>query len=129
MSRASTLAVTFGNEATRVVNGSGAFLNGFEVLVNCLIILVIGHKGNARTQALLRTAWNKAMPNGLIVQMEPGDPLPEGHPATGRGMLNGQPTAYICQSGNCSEGITDAAVLDQVLTLPAQLRQPVPQAS
>jgi uncharacterized protein YyaL (SSP411 family) len=129
MSRASTLAVTFGNEATRVVNGSGAFLNGFEVLVNCLIILVIGHKGNARTQSLQRTAWNKAMPNALIVQMEPGDPLPEGHPAAGRGMLNGQPTVYICQSGNCSEGITDSAVLDQVLTLPAQLRQPVPQAS
>jgi hypothetical protein len=43
-------------------------------------------------------------------------------------MEGGQPTAYICQSGNCSEGITDAAVLDQVLTLPVQLRQPVPQA-
>ncbi len=123
MSRASTLAVTFGSEATRVVNGSGAFLNGFEVLVNSLIILVIGHKGNARTQELLKTAWGKAMPNALIVQMEPGEALPEGHPATGRTMVNGLPTAFICQAGNCSDGVTDSAVLDHVLTLPLQLRQ------
>ena len=129
MSRASMLGVTFGAEANRVVNGSGSFLNGFEVLVNSLIILVIGHKGNARTQELLRTAWGKAMPNGLIVQMEPGEPLPPGHPATGRGMQGGQPTAYICQAGNCSDPFTDPAMLAQVLTLPAQLRQPLPQAS
>ena len=99
------------------------------MLVNSLIILVIGHKGNARTQELLRTAWGKAMPNGLIVQMEPGDPLPPGHPATGKGMQGGQPTVYICQAGNCSDPITDPALLAQVLTLPAQLRQPLPQAS
>ncbi len=123
MSRASTLAAAFGDEANRVMNGSGAFFAGFEYLVNSLVLVVVGHKGNAKTQDLLRAYWGKPVPNGMIVQIEPGDPLPPGHPATGRGMINGQPTIYLCQMGNCSEGITDAAVLSNTLTLPAQLRQ------
>jgi uncharacterized protein YyaL (SSP411 family) len=122
MTRASTLAATFGNEANRMLNGAGAYLTGFEYLVNSLVLVVIGHKGNARTQELLRAFWSKPMPNGMVMQIEPGDPLPEGHPAAGRGMEGGQPTAYLCQAGNCSNGFTNAAVLSEALTLPPQLR-------
>ena len=63
----------------------------------------------------------------MVVQIEPGAPLPPGHPATGRGMQGGHPTAYICQSGQCSDGFTDAAILANALTLPAQMRQQVQQ--
>jgi uncharacterized protein YyaL (SSP411 family) len=122
MSRASTLAATFGNEANRMLNGAGSYLMGFEYLLNSLVILVIGHKGNARTQDLIRAYWSKPVPNGMIVQIEPGDPLPEQHPATGRGMEGGQPTAYICQAGNCSNPFTSATELGWALTLPPQMR-------
>ena len=122
MNRATTLANTFGNEANRMLNGAGSYLAGFEYLLNSLIILVIGHKGNARTQDLIRAYWGKPIPNGMIVQMEPGDPLPTGHPAAGRGMEGGQPTAYICQAGACSNPITNPAELSWTLTLPPQLR-------
>jgi len=128
MSRASTLAATFGSEANRMLQGSGGFLGGFEYLVNSLVIVVIGHKGNARTQDLMRAYWGKPMPNGMIMQVEPGDPLPPGHPASGRGMEGGQPTAYICQQGVCSNGITAAAMLNDALTLPPQLRGQQQQA-
>ena len=122
MSRASTLAATFGNEANRMLNGAGTYLTGFEYLLNTLIILVIGHKGNSRTQDLIRAFWSKPIPNGMIVQIEPGDPLPAQHPASGRGMEGGQPTVYICQQGNCSNPITNPAELNWTLTLPPQLR-------
>jgi uncharacterized protein len=122
MSRASTLSATFPAEVTRLLNGSGSFLTGFEYLVNSLVIVVIGHKGNARTQDLLRAYWSKPMPNGMVMQIEPGDPLPPGHPASGRGMEGGQPTAYICQAGVCSNPITNAAELANALTLPPQMR-------
>ena len=122
MGRASTLAVTFGNEANRVIQGSGSYFVGFEYLVNTLMIVVIGHKGHSRTQELLRAYWGKPMPNAMIVQIEPGTQLPPQHPASGRGMEGGQPTAYICQAGNCSTGFTSAAALAEALTLPPQLR-------
>ncbi len=86
------------------------------------MIVVIGHKGNARTHELLRAYWSKPMPSGMMMQIEPGDPLPPGHPAAGRGMEGGQPTAYICQAGVCSNPITSAAELANALTLPPQLR-------
>jgi hypothetical protein len=123
MNRASTLAATFGNEANRMLNGAGSFLNGFEYLINTLMIVVIGHKGHARTQELLRAYWSRPMPNAMVLQLEPGDALPPGHPAAGRGMEGGHPTAYICQTGACSQPITNAADLAAALTLPPQLRQ------
>ncbi|HEX4027237.1 MAG TPA: hypothetical protein VHX18_06415, partial [Rhizomicrobium sp.] len=122
MSRASTLGSAFPAEVARLLNGSGSFLGGFEYLVNSLVIVVIGHKGNAKTQELLRAYWGKSMPNGMVMQIEPGDPLPAGHPASGRGMEGGQPTAYICQAGVCSNPITSAAELANALTLPPQMR-------
>ncbi|HWM62154.1 MAG TPA: thioredoxin domain-containing protein [Rhizomicrobium sp.] len=122
MTRASTLANTFGSEANRMLNGAGGYLVGFEYLINSLVIVVFGHKGNARTQELMRGYWSKPMPNGMIMQLEPGDPLPPGHPVSGRGMEGGQPTAYICQQGNCSNGFTSAAALAEALTLPPQMR-------
>ena len=48
--------------------------------------------------------------------------MPEQHPAHGRGMEGGQPTAYICQAGTCSNGFTTAAALSDALTLPPKLR-------
>jgi len=128
MSRASTLAVTFGNEANRMLQGAGSYLNGFEYLINTLMIVVIGHKGHARTQELLHAYWSRPMPNAMVLQLEPGDALPAGHPAAGRGMEGGHPTAYICQTGQCSQPITNAADLAAALTLPPQLRQQQQQA-
>ena len=58
----------------------------------------------------------------MVLQIEPGEPLPAQHPAHGRGMEGGQPTAYICQAGACSNGFTTAEALADALTLPPQLR-------
>jgi len=129
MGRASVLANTFGNEANRMLNGAGTYLAGLEYLLNSLVIVVIGHKGHAKTQELMRAYWSKPVPNGMVVQMEPGEPLPPGHPASGRGMQGGHPTAYICQAGNCSEGIINANDLAFALTLPVSLRAQMQQAA
>ncbi|MEO8302291.1 MAG: thioredoxin domain-containing protein, partial [Rhizomicrobium sp.] len=127
MGRASVLANTFGNEANRMLNGAGTYLAGLEYLVNSLVVVVIGHKGHAKTQELMRAYWSKPVPNGMVVQMEPGEPLPPGHPATGRGMQGGHPTAYICQAGNCSDGFITGTDLAWALTLPVQLRAQMQQ--
>jgi uncharacterized protein YyaL (SSP411 family) len=122
-SRGATLLGAFGDEVNRIFTACGTLLTGIEYFGTGLEILVVGHKGNARTQELVRTVWSKALPNRLLRQIEPGEALPEGHPATGQGMQNGQPTAYICQRGQCSTPITSAVTLAQVLTLPMQQQQ------
>lgn len=127
MERASTLGVTFGDEASRVLNGSGAYINGFEYVANALMIVVIGKKKDAATQALLRAFWSKPVPNGILIQLEPNDPLPPAHPLTGRGLEDGKPTAYICQRGECSAPITSPEQLALQLTLPLQLQQQIAQ--
>jgi hypothetical protein len=121
--RANALIQAMGDEMNRSLISAGAFLGGVEYFGTALQLLVIGHKGNARTQELLRTIWGKALPNRLVTQIEPGDPLPPGHIATGQGMQGGQPTAYICQRNMCSPPITSAVTLSQALTLPQQQRQ------
>jgi uncharacterized protein YyaL (SSP411 family) len=111
------------DEVNRSFISAGAFLSGIEYFGSALQILVIGHKGNARTQELLRTVWGKALPNRLVTQIEPGEPLPPGHAASGQVMQGGQPTAFICQRNVCSPPITSAVTLSQALTLPPQQRQ------
>jgi uncharacterized protein YyaL (SSP411 family) len=123
MNRASTLAASFGDEMNRVLNMAGTFITGLEYLANALMVVVIGTRGHSRTQELVRTFWSKNVPNALLVQLEPGQALPEGHPLTGRSMEGGQPTAYVVQQGRVSSPITNAQVLAQGLTLPYQLQQ------
>ena len=73
------------------------------------MIVVIGHKGHANTQELLRAYWGRPVPNAMVVQLEPGEALPSGHPAAGRGMQGGHPTADICQAGSAPKAIINAA--------------------
>jgi hypothetical protein len=72
MQRAQSLAVTFGAEANRMLHGSGSFLTGFEYLINALMIVIVGHKGHARTKDLVRAYWSKPIPNGLLVRPRHG---------------------------------------------------------
>ncbi len=80
--------------------------------------MVVGPRSNPRTQELIRTVWGKALPNRLLYVVESGEALPAGHPAFGKGMQNGAPTAYLCQRNVCSAPITSAVALSQALTLP-----------
>jgi uncharacterized protein YyaL (SSP411 family) len=123
MNRASTLAATFGDEMNRVLNMAGSFITGMEYLATALMVVVIGHRRHARSQELVRAFWGKCVPGALLVQVEPGQALPEGHPLIGQSMQGGQPTAYVVQQGRVSSPITSADVLAQGLTLPYQLQQ------
>ena len=60
----------------------------------------------------------KSLPNRLLMVIAPGQNLPPGHPAEGKIMEDGAPTAYICGGALCSPPVTNAAVLAHVLQLP-----------
>ena len=64
MSRASTLAVTFGDEANRVMNGSGAFFAGFDFLATGFFAAATVVR-RARASAGAGTASAAAQATGL----------------------------------------------------------------
>jgi uncharacterized protein len=101
----------------------GTYLNGLETLLTGLQIVIVGPRDSGRTQELIAAVMGRSLPNRFLVVADPSDPLPENHPAFGKKMENGQPTAYICQHKNCMAPINNAVTLSQVLQLPQRPQQ------
>ena len=116
--RASNLITAFAGELGRSVLAMGTYLNGLETLLAGLQIVIVGPKDSSKTQELIGAVMGRSLPNKLLMVASPDESLPETHPAHGKRMENGQPTAYVCQHQNCSAPITNAVTLSQVLQLP-----------
>jgi hypothetical protein len=116
--KAQSILQAFAGEFSRNWVSCGEYLNGFETFATGLQMVVVGKRGDSRTQELVRAVWGKAMPNRLLVQVEASEELPANHPAFGK--PSGQPSVYICQRNMCSEPVTSAVALSQMLTLPQQ---------
>ena len=99
--RARALLDAFADEYGRAWASCASYLTGLETFVSGLQIVVVGPRNNPRTQELIRAVWGKALPNRLLYVVESGEALPAGHPAFGKGMENGAPTAYLCQRNTC----------------------------
>ena len=78
----------------------------------------IGQRNHAKTQELIAAVMGRSLPNRVLHVVDSSNALPPGHPAHGKAMENGQPTAYICQRLTCSAPIANAVTLSQVLLLP-----------
>jgi uncharacterized protein YyaL (SSP411 family) len=118
--RAGNIIGAFAGELPRSFLAMGSYLNGLETLLAGLQIVVVGPRDNSKTQELVTAVLGRSLPNRLLMVVAPGEELPEGHPAKGKAMENGQPTAYVCQHQNCSAPIANPVTLSQVLQLPAR---------
>jgi len=122
--RCNKLIEGFAQEVTRAYLSCGSFLNGLEFAVSNLQILVMGPIDNQKTLELIAAVQGRSLPNKLLIVVADGSALPEGHPAKNLQMVNGNPTAYICQRGQTSQPIVNPVALSQMLQLPQQ--RPVP---
>jgi hypothetical protein len=87
-------------------------------------VVIAGEPGAPDTLAMLEMLRRRSLPDLLLTTVGPGEMLPEGHPAHGKGTAKPQnggaptATAYVCQAMTCSLPITDplglGAVLDHV---------------
>jgi uncharacterized protein YyaL (SSP411 family) len=80
-------------------------------------IVVVGTRGEARTESLLSTVHRRYLPNHTVVVAnasrragEPDLPL-----AVGKTSVNGQATAYVCQRQTCSPPATESQQLERLL--------------
>ena len=124
--RAQTIAQVFAGEAQRTWMSMPAYFNNIEFLSLSAQILVIGPPSHPKTHEMAQAVFGRSFPNRLLTIVSPEDVLPANHPAHGKTMLNGLPTAYICQRNSCSPPIGNPVQLSQVLQLPQQQRQQQP---
>ncbi|MBI3666611.1 MAG: thioredoxin domain-containing protein [Acidobacteria bacterium] len=76
-------------------------------------IAILGQGGDPRTRELVRTLYRGYLPNKLVVRAEQADdrlPL-----LTGRGLIDGRPTAYVCRNYACRKPTTSPQELSEQL--------------
>jgi uncharacterized protein YyaL (SSP411 family) len=113
-----TIVNNFAGEAQRAFMSMGSYFSGLEFALSMLHLVVVGPRNNPKTHELVNAIWGRSLPNRFLTVMAPEDSFPAGHPAHGKGMLNGQPTAYVVQRGQVSAPITNPVTLSQMLQLP-----------
>jgi len=118
--RCNAMIQAFAGEVPRSFVSMATYLNALETVISGLQIVIVGPLSNQKTHELANAVWGRSLPNRLLIVADPGQPLPEGHPAFGKTMQNGQPTAYICQRMTCSAPIANPVTLSQALQLPPQ---------
>jgi len=81
-------------------------------------IAIIGSLDNPSTSELLHTLCTTWLPNKVVAAYDPGDPtsVPKLKLFENRGMINNQPTVYLCHRYACQKPVTDS------VSLAAQLR-------
>ena len=78
-------------------------------------VVVVGPPDTMETDALLRAVATSAGPDRLLARIDPDASLPDHHPASGKTMAQGTPTAYLCRQMVCGLPITDPEQLAQAL--------------
>ena len=90
-------------------------LNGFELLETGRQVVIVGEPEDAATAELRRVVFDAGLANRIVVQLPAGASLPEGHPAHGKGLVDGRPAVYVCAGPTCGRPVTDAKVLREEL--------------
>ena len=113
--RADALVAAFSGELTRNFFPLATLLNAAELLMAADQVVIVGRRGRAATDALIATVTKRCLPNRILQVIGPDESLPEGHPASGKGEVDGEATAYLCRGMSCSLPITTAADLAAAL--------------
>ncbi len=109
--RAEAIIETFSGEVPRNFFPLATLLNNVELLEKPLQIVVVGENDDPSFQSLLRAVYGVSLPNRIVLGLSPNGSLPPGHPAGGKGLVDGRPAAYVCEGQVCSLPITDAESL------------------
>jgi uncharacterized protein YyaL (SSP411 family) len=95
--------------------GFGRLLAGLEEFLRpSQEIAIVGDLADPRTQALLAEVRRRYLPHAILAHKGPEDenPLPV---LAERGLVNGQPAAYVCENYACQLPVTDAGALGRIL--------------
>ncbi len=106
--RAEAVIAAFSGDLGRNFFPLATLLNANEFLRNGVQLVIAGDPADPRRAALVAAAHGVCQPDLALQTIAPGETLPEGHPAQGKGPLDGAPAAYVCRGTTCSLPITSA---------------------
>ena len=113
MARADEIIRAFAGELQQNIFPLGTYIASFETRRRPVQIVLVGT--TEETAPLARAAFGVSLPNRVLMRVADVEVLPEGHPARGKGKVDGKPTAYVCAGETCSLPLTDAAALEAEL--------------
>ena len=90
--------------------------DGYELLEKAVQIVIVGAPEDSATRALVRAVFDADPPNRVLTQLAPGTALAKGHPAHGKGQVDGLPSAYVCVGPTCGPPVTRPDALIKALS-------------
>lgn len=111
--RADELIRSFAGELNHNIFPLGSYLSSFETALQPLQVILIGSA--IETAELAEVALKLALPTRVLMRIQDGRLLPQGHPAHGKVKRDDLPTAYVCVGQTCSLPVTDVAHLQSAL--------------
>ncbi len=118
--RADALAEAFSSQLNTYGLAMTTLLNNWELMLRPLQIVIIGARDVDAGKAMLDAVHSRPLPNKVLTVLAPGDDLPQGHPAGGKGQIDGQVTAYVCLGQTCSLPQTSVDGLREALAMAAE---------
>ena len=115
LERANDLVRAFSGEIGERFAPIPTLINNSDLLHSALQIVIVGKRGEAETDAMIRTVFSLSLPNRVLNIIAPDATLPPGHPAAGKGQQEGKATAFLCVGPTCSLPVCEAAALRTLL--------------
>lgn len=113
--RAETIFDVFAPEETKHNLYHPTLMIAWEFLARGMQIVIVGPGDHSSTRALRNIAYLTPNRLSVVTIIDPDTPLPNDHAAAGKGMVNGQPTAYVCVGPTCSLPMTSVDDLAEIL--------------
>src|SRR5947207_9336737 len=113
--RAEAILGAFSGELGRNFFPLATLINNAEFAQKPVQIVLAGEPGDPALVALRRAVYEVSLPNRIVLAVKPGEELPPNHPAQGKGPVDGEPAAYVCEGPVCSLPLTDPKALANTL--------------
>lgn len=110
--RYSVLTQAFAEDARRQPAAAATYYCGFDLILRAVQIVIIGDRNSAGVAAFRDVFRRTNLVNKIVLNIAPGESVYAGHPAFGKGQVDGKVTVYVCAGQTCSLPITDPGQLE-----------------
>ncbi len=104
--RADATIGSFAGETAESPIAYATLLSGLAMLEQPVQIVIAGDPGDPRLDDLKSQVLRAGIPGSTIQLVGEGSNLHAGHPAFGKGTVDGKPAVYICEGATCLPPIT-----------------------